>query len=118
MILVVDDDHALVQFCREILEKEGYEVRTAHNAEEALRLLRDPTCKGMLLDMLIPEFNGAALLMLMSADGVPTPVIVFADDPSFEEDELREFPNVRRLLRKPFYPEDLLAAVRQFMPRA
>lgn len=118
MILICDDEHTLVQFCREILEAEGYEVRTAYNAEEAYRQLRDPTCKGMLLDMQIPEFNGAALLMLMAADHVKTPVIVFADDPDFEEDEMREFPNVRRLLRKPFYAEDLLAAVRQHMPKA
>ena len=118
MILICDDEHALVQFCRENLEAAGYEVRTAHHAEEALRQMRDPKCKGLLLDMQIPEFNGAALLMLMAADGVPTPVIVFTDDPSFEEDELREFPNVRRMLRKPFYAEDLLSAVRQHMPRA
>jgi DNA-binding response OmpR family regulator len=118
MILICDDEHALVQFCREILQPAGYEVRTAHNAEEAYRHLRDPSCKGMLLDLWMPDFNGAALLMLMAADGLQTPVIVFADDPSFEEDELREFPNVRRLLKKPFYPEDLLAAVREHMPKA
>lgn len=118
MILVCDDDHTFVQFCRELLEQEGYEVRTARNADEALRQMRDPKCRGMLLDLWIPEFNGAALLMLMSSEGAATPVIVFADDPSFEEEELRQFPNVRKLLRKPFYPEDLLAAVRQYMPRA
>ena len=118
MILICDDEHTLVHFCRELLEREGYAVQTAHNAEEALLHLRDPRCRGMLLDMQIPEFNGASLLMLMLADGVKTPVIVFTDDPSFEEDELREFPNVRRMLRKPFYAEDLLSAVRQHMPRA
>lgn len=116
MIVMVDDDPAFVQFCREILEQEGFEVRTAFNADEAYRILKNPACRGMLIDMWMPGFNGAALLMLLAADGVKTPVIVFADDPSFEEDELKEFPNVRRLLRKPIYPEDLVAAVREFMP--
>ncbi len=118
MILVCDDEHTLVQFCRELLEKEGYVVRTARGADEAYRILREPECRGLLLDLWMPEFNGAGLLMLMAAEGVTTPVIVFADDPSMEEEEMRQFPNVRRLLHKPFYPEDLLAAVRAHMPKA
>lgn len=118
MILVCDDEHTLVQYCREILEKEGYAVRTARSADEAYRILRDPDCRGLLLDMWMPGFNGAGLLMLMAAEGVETPVIVFADDPTVDEEELRQFPNVRKLLHKPFYPEDLVAAVRHFMPKA
>lgn len=118
MILVCDDEHTLVQFCRELLEKEGYVVRTARGADEAYRILQEPDCKGMLLDLWMPEFNGAGLLMLMAAEGLKTPVVVFADDPSIEEDEMQQFPNVRKLLHKPFYPEDLLAAVRAFMPKA
>ena len=35
MILVVDDDHTIVHICRAILEKEGYEVRTANSGEAA-----------------------------------------------------------------------------------
>jgi DNA-binding response OmpR family regulator len=118
MILVCDDEHTLVQFCREILEKEGYTVRTARGADEAYRILREPDCRGMLLDMQMPEFNGAGLLLLMAGEGVQTPVILFADDPTLEEEEMRDFPNVRKLIHKPFYPEDLLKSVREFMPKA
>ena len=118
MILVCDDEHTLVQFCREILEKEGYTVRTARGAVEAYRILREPDCRGLLLDMQMPEFNGAGLLLLMAAEGVQTPVILFADDPTLEEEEMRDFPNVRKLIHKPFYPEDLLKSVREFMPKA
>lgn len=117
MILICDDDPAFVQFCREILEKEGYIVRTAHNAEEAYGILKEPNCRGMLVDLWMPGFNGAGLLMLMAAEGMKTPVIVFADDPSIDEAEMRQFPNVKRLLHKPFYPEDLVAAVRHYMPK-
>lgn len=117
MILVCDDEHTLIQFCREVLEREGYAVRTARSAEEAYGILKDPSCKGMLLDMWMPGFNGAGLLMLMAAEGIKTPVIVFADDPTIEESEMRQFPNVRKLLHKPFYAEDLVSAVREYMPK-
>ena len=118
MILVVDDDHLLVQLCTEILEGEGYEVRTAYTVDDAYLMLRDPKCKGMLLDLQMPVVNSPGLLMVMSADHARTPVIALTDNPDYEEEELRQFPNVKRLLHKPFYAEDLLAAVRKHMPKA
>jgi DNA-binding NtrC family response regulator len=117
MILVVDDNHTVVQMVSEILKREGYEVRTAHNGEEAYKLLREPKCKGVLLDMLMPGINGAGLLMLMAAEGIKLPVVVMAGSPDFDEEELKQFPNVRKLVRKPFYAEDLLQSVRDYMKR-
>lgn len=118
MILVVDDDHAVVQLVREILEREGYTVVTAHNGEQAYKHVRDPACKGILLDLLMPGINGAALLMLMASEKINVPVVIIAGSPDFDEEELRSFPNVRRLLHKPFYAEDLLQAVREhFKPK-
>ena len=117
MILVVDDDPTMVELLRDLLREEGYEVRTALHAEHAYQHLRDPKCKGMLLDMLMPGINGAELLMVMSGEGIPTPVILMVDSRDFEEAEVKQFPNVRKLLRKPFYPEDVLTYVRQFCER-
>ena len=117
MILVVDDDHTIVQLVRELLEKEGYEVRSAYNGEGAYKHLREKKCRGMLLDMMMPGINGPELLMLMAADKINIPVIVMAGSPDFDEEEMKQFGNVRKLLHKPFYPEDLLAAVREYMPK-
>lgn len=117
MILVVDDDHTIVQLVREMLEREGFEVRTAFNGESAYQHLRDAKCKCVLLDMFMPGINGAELLMLMTAENINVPVIIMAGSPDFEEDELKQFPNVKKLLHKPFYPEDLLTAVRAVSSR-
>lgn len=117
MILVVDDDHTIVHMCRAILEKEGFEVRTAGSGEEAFQHVKDPRCKGMILDMLMPGINGAGLLMLMAADKVKLPVIVLSAAPDIDEDEMLEFPNVVKLVRKPFYAEDLLALVHKHFER-
>ncbi len=110
MILVVDDDKILTQLLKTLLEDAGYEVRTAYNGEEAYQHLRDPKCKGMLLDIRMPGVNGAELLMLMAAEGITVPVIVMAGFPDFDEEE----PNVKKLLHKPLYPEDVLAAIREY----
>jgi len=117
MILVVDDDPGCTELLRELLEGEGYEVRVAYDGAAAYRHLRDPNCRGVLLDIHMPGVNGAELLMLMEAEGIPLPVIVLTGDPDFDETEMRQFRNVRRLFHKPLYPEKVLAAVRQFFER-
>jgi DNA-binding response OmpR family regulator len=113
MILVVDDDKVLTQLLRTLLEGQGYEVCVAHDGENAYEHLKNPKCKGMLLDIRMPGINGAELLMLMAAEGIQVPVIVMAGFPDFDEEEMKQFPNVKRLFHKPLYPEEVLAAVKE-----
>ena len=117
MIVVVDDDKVLVHLLTRLLEDAGYEVRNACNGEEAYQWVRDPQCKGMLLDMRMPGINGAELLMLMASEGVEIPVMVMTGFADFDEQELKQFPNVRKLLHKPLEPEDVLDAIRELAPR-
>ena len=114
MILVVDDDKVLTQLLRRLLEDEGYEVQVAHEGESAYKYLTDPKCQGMLLDIRMPGINGAELLMLMAAEGISVPVIVMAGYPDFDEEEMKQFPNVKKLFHKPLYPDELLAAVKDY----
>ena len=114
MILVVDDDKILTQLLKNLLEDAGYEVRVANDGEAAYQQLTDPKCRAMLLDIRMPGINGAELLMLMTAEGIKVPVIVMAGFPDFDEEEMKQFPNVKKMFHKPLYPEDVLAAVREF----
>ncbi len=116
MILVVDDDKVLTQLLRTLLEDAGYDVTVVHDGEHAYGHLRKPECKGMILDIRMPGLNGAELLMLMAADGIPVPVIVVAGFPDFDEEEMKEFPNVKRFFLKPLYPDEVLAAVKEMAP--
>lgn len=114
MIVVADDDRTMVALLRELLIAEGYDVRVAYDGGEAYAHLRDPRCKGLLLDVHMPGINGPELLLLMESEGIRCPVLVMTADPDFGETEMKQFANVRRLFHKPFYPEALLAAVRQY----
>ncbi len=114
MIVVADDDKVLTQLLRTLLEDAGYEVRVAYDGESAYEHLKDPKCKGMLLDIRMPGVYGAELLMLMAADNIQVPVIVMAGFPHFDEEEMEQFPNVKKLFHKPLYPEEVLAAVKEY----
>lgn len=118
MILVVDDDKVLTQLLRRLLEGAGYQVEVANSGEEAYTLMQKENCKCMLLDIRMPGINGAELLMLMTADKIKIPVIVMAGFPDYDEEEMKQFPNVKRLFHKPLYPEEMLDAVREIAPKS
>ena len=114
MILVVDDDKVLTQLLKGLLEDAGYDVVVAYHGESAYEYMKDPKCQGMLLDIRMPGVNGAELLMLMAAEDIKIPVIVMAGFPDFDEEEMKQFPNVKKFFHKPLYPEEVLAAIKQY----
>lgn len=57
-ILVVDDEREIVETLRGVLLKNGYEVSTAFDGEEALLKVRDENPDVILLDLIMPKLNG------------------------------------------------------------
>jgi len=114
MILVADDDKVLTQLLRSLLEDAGYRVAVVHDGEAAYTQLQNEDCKAMILDIRMPGVNGAEL---MTAERISTPVIVVAGFPDFDEEEMKQFPNVKRFFLKPLYPEEILAAVKEIAPK-
>lgn len=57
-ILVVDDEKLLVKGIKYNLEQEGYQVETAFDGEEAVRLAHDSSINLILLDIMLPKIDG------------------------------------------------------------
>ncbi len=64
-ILVVEDDHFLVQAYRAKLEKEGFTVETATDGNQALMQLQIFVPELVILDIVMPNKNGFAVLSEM-----------------------------------------------------
>ena len=60
-ILVVDDEQHVVQVVRAMLTREGHEVIVASNGQEALRTIENCRPDLILLDIVMPEMDGATL---------------------------------------------------------
>jgi CheY-like chemotaxis protein len=70
-VLVVEDETESRETLRDLLELEGYEVRTAANGREAMDLLNtsgDRVCI-MLLDLFMPVMDGWQVIDQLRADG-------------------------------------------------
>ncbi len=57
-ILVADDEPNILQSIRLVLEEEGYQVLTAKDGEEALRLALSETPDLIILDIKMPKISG------------------------------------------------------------
>ena len=66
-VLVVDDDDAIRDTLRDVLEDEGYEVAVAKNGEEAMAVLRGPLPHPglVLLDLMMPVMTGWEVLVAL-----------------------------------------------------
>src|SRR6186997_3582942 len=61
-ILVVDDDPKIVTLVRMYLERERYPVVTAGDGRTALRLIEEAAPRLVVLDLMIPEIDGLAVI--------------------------------------------------------
>jgi len=85
-LLVVDDEPDWRSLYRFELEMD-YEIREARNGPEALRVLESFVPDLMILDLMMPEMDGVALLREMERRGLNVPVILstavpLGEDPS------------------------------------
>ena len=78
LILIVDDNEQNLKLTKVILTIEGYEVRTAIDAEEALRILESFTPHLILMDVQLPRMDGLELTRQLKADPVRRGIIVIA----------------------------------------
>ena len=60
-ILVVDDEKDIVEFLTQLLEDNGYGVRSANDGLEAMSLVQESKPDLILLDLQMPEETGTGL---------------------------------------------------------
>lgn len=77
-ILIVDDNVANLKLARVLLQGEGYEVRTAADAEEALRLLSTYRPRVILMDIQLPGMDGLELTRRLKADVATKGIVILA----------------------------------------
>ncbi len=75
-ILVVDDDPSILATVEDILDFEGYEVVTAMNGQEALRILEKRLPSLVVLDMRMPVVDGWGFAERVRERGIEVPLLV------------------------------------------
>lgn len=117
-LLIVDDDESTTQTFAHILSMEGYDVRTATNAEVALREAETLHPDAIILDLRMPFINGLGLLYRFRAgkELVNTPVMIVTGDQCLDDSVIKELRDLGAEVRfKPLWLEDLIDAARELI---
>ena len=85
LILSVDDEPAILLTREKILENAGYDVLSAGNGEQALRLFAEHPVKLVLLDFLMPGMDGGMVARQMKRAKPAVPVVLVSASPIPEE---------------------------------
>src|SRR6187551_927336 len=78
MLLLVEDDANTRAGIQQLLESSGYEVRSAASGRAALAVFCEQTPEIVLLDLGLPDLDGALVVRLMQAENPKVPIIVLS----------------------------------------
>ena len=112
-ILLVDDDRQNSEFLRKFLEVEGYEVTYAENGRKGWEAFSAAKPDLVLLDVNMPVMNDFELARLIRERDLGV-LIFFLTDRTEKADRLKGFDlKGNDYIPKPFYPEELIAKIRE-----
>jgi CheY-like chemotaxis protein len=110
-ILVVDDEPAIRQLLRTVLEEAGYEVMEAGNGEEAVRLAGGTSIDLVVTDLVMPDKEGIELIQYFRKSLPDVKMIALSGVGYSQYLRMAQMLGAHAVFEKPFATEDLLKTV-------
>lgn len=116
-ILVVEDDRSILLGLELTLQREGYEVGTAEDGREGLRLALEGHWDLLVLDVMLPGRNGFEIVASVREQGIDTSVLMLSARSSEIDRVMGLDLGADDYVTKPFSVAELLARVRALLRR-
>jgi len=115
-ILLVDDDEELVELMRDYLQREGYEIETAHDGEAGLAAAREWSPDIVVLDVMMSGISGIQVLrQIRTESDVPILMLTARGD---DADRIAGLElGSDDYVAKPCTPRELMARIRAILKR-
>ena len=115
-VLIVDDDHEIVESVRFALEANGYEVLVARDGNQGLAMAEREDPDLVVLDMMMPKRSGFLVLeKLRRSRPVPLRVIMITANEGSRHKAYAEMLGVDDYIRKPFAMDRLMDSVHRLL---
>ena len=115
-LLIIDDDHGLVNLLKRFLEAEGFEVDAAFDHPSGLKAARSGEHELVILDVMLPGGSGFELLKSLRQES-STPVLLLTARGEAVDRILGLEIGADDYLAKPFDPRELVARIRAVLRR-
>lgn len=115
-VLVVDDDHYIVNAIATLLEREGYRIFKAYNGLEAIESLMQNNIQLILIDVMMPKLDGlSAMMKIRTTKNIP--IIVLSAKSEDSDKILGLSMGADDYITKPYNPMELVARVKSNLRR-
>ncbi|MCR4029389.1 MULTISPECIES: response regulator transcription factor [Flavobacterium] len=111
-ILIVEDELGIVQFLKQGLQEEGYQVTTAHDGSKGFELVQSQKFDLILLDWMIPKINGLDLCKAIRVKDQQTPIIFLTAKDTVQETIEGLKAGANDYIKKPFSFEELVERIK------
>lgn len=117
-VLVVDDETNIAELLRMALRYEGWDVEVAHSGTKAVAAARSYSPDAIVLDMMLPDFDGMEVLRKVRADSNDVPVLFLTARDAIEDRVAGLTAGGDDYVTKPFSLEEVVARLRAVMRRS
>ncbi len=117
-ILTVDDEHSLTELLSMALRYEGWDVATAHSGLEAVKVARETRPDAIVLDMMLPDFDGLEVMRRIRTEDPDVPVIFLTARDAVEDRIGGLTAGGDDYVTKPFSLEEVVARLRALLRRS
>ena len=117
-VLVVDDEENIAELLRMALRYEGWDVEVALTGSKAVATAKRHRPDAVVLDMMLPDFDGMEVLRRLRADQPDVPVLFLTARDSVEDRVAGLTAGGDDYVTKPFSLEEVVARLRALMRRA
>jgi DNA-binding response OmpR family regulator len=115
-ILLVDDDHEILESMRTVLENKGFRILAARDGNAGLMIAEREVPDLLVLDMMMPKKSGFLVLeKLRSRPGGLIPTIMITGNEGSRHRAYAEMLGVRDYIRKPFAMEKLVRSIERVL---
>lgn len=120
LVYVFDDEEAICELMRIVLEGRNYKVGTATDGEKSLKMLLQKKPDIAVIDIKMPKLNGFELISKMkdNPDLADVPIIVITSltsDSRRSDQEWKERLQVQDFISKPFEPLELVDRIEKVL---
>lgn len=117
-VVVVDDEEPLADLVRMALRYEGWDVRAVGTGQAALTAIREHQPDVVVLDVMLPDLDGTAVLQRLRAEGNDVPVLFLTAKDAVEDRVAGLTIGGDDYVTKPFSLEELVARLRTLLRRS
>lgn len=110
--LVVEDEEAISEYIRELLQENGFVVATTTKGSQALKLMEKSKADLVLLDLKLPDISGEAVCKEIKKIYPDTTVIMLTAKDSPADVSEGFSAGADDYIKKPFSDEELLARIK------